>query len=356
MVTLLFHVKLVWRLSEFAFLCGYFGSRTFYFIFIFREGIIVSKKEGSIFADKKEVFTEENPYAAKLDQLISELHGGKKGRSFILFIPLIIGMIVFIVAFLIFSLPYLTRSSNDIDITLVSLERKYNNAISDSLDDTYINATFTITNNGETGISDVNFLTNIKSGDGVLLYSEILSYSCGYLQYIEPGETKTVTGKILPYYRNNFEDNENYGLLWDSSIDQVNTTIDLKMAQYEDGKTLLYNISWYTRNANSYFWILTLTFSVWIGWIIYCFMTRCPKCRSFNAMRSAGKQEMGRSAGSSVKRRAFTDQYGNKIKDSKGKEMYYEETVYGYNVNYKYYHKCKYCGHIKVSQGSEFEG
>ena len=26
----LFHVKLVWRLSEFAFLCGCFGSRTFY--------------------------------------------------------------------------------------------------------------------------------------------------------------------------------------------------------------------------------------------------------------------------------------------------------------------------------------
>ena len=33
-VTLFFHVKLVWRLSEFAFLCVYFGRRTFYFIFI----------------------------------------------------------------------------------------------------------------------------------------------------------------------------------------------------------------------------------------------------------------------------------------------------------------------------------
>ena len=29
------HIKLVWRLSEFAFLCGYFGSRTFCFIIHF---------------------------------------------------------------------------------------------------------------------------------------------------------------------------------------------------------------------------------------------------------------------------------------------------------------------------------
>ena len=34
-VTLFFHVKLVWRLSEFAFLCVYFGRRTFLFYFIF---------------------------------------------------------------------------------------------------------------------------------------------------------------------------------------------------------------------------------------------------------------------------------------------------------------------------------
>ena len=30
-----FHVKLVWRLLEFAFLCAYFGGRTFIFILIF---------------------------------------------------------------------------------------------------------------------------------------------------------------------------------------------------------------------------------------------------------------------------------------------------------------------------------
>jgi len=40
----LFHVKLVWRLSEFAFLCGYFGSRTF----LLTKGIYIMKKKLSI--------------------------------------------------------------------------------------------------------------------------------------------------------------------------------------------------------------------------------------------------------------------------------------------------------------------
>jgi hypothetical protein len=29
--------------------------------------------------------------------------------------------------------------------------------------------------------------------------------------------------------------------------------------------------------------------------------------------------------------------------------------VYGYHVNYDYYHKCKYCGYVKVTKGTEFE-
>lgn len=333
-----------------------------------RDEVFADKDE--VFADKDEVFAEENPYIAKIDRLVGELkdeqekENGANNRqrhhkinTLILFVPLIIGMVILLSASLIFSFPYLTRPSDNISVSLVSLEKAYNSANSNSLRDTHINAEITITNNGKKPISDVSFLMDIKDENGISLYYEVVSFSCGYLEYIEPGEEITAVVKILPFYRINYEsvENENYPLLWESDISQVDTSVEIQTSTFKDGKTLLYSVPWYSRNTNAYFWILTLTLAVWVGWMVYCYMTRCPKCRCFAAMKSIGKKETGRAAGSSIERRAITDKYGNKIKDAKGREQYYEETVYGYNVNYIYYHRCKYCNHVTSSRGSEFE-
>ena len=333
-----------------------------------RDEVFADKDE--VFADKDEVFASENTYAAEIDRLVGELktgqrkrngansnQRGEKSKKFILFVPLIIGVVVFLVASLIFSFPYLTRTPDKINVSLVSLEKNYDTANSNSLSDTYINAKITIANNGKEPISDVSFLMSIKNENNLSLYHEVVSFSCGFLEYIEPGDEITADVKILPFYRQNYEfvKNENYPLLWESDISQIDTSFEIYTSTFEDGKTLLYTVSWYDRNASTYFWILTLTFAVWVGWMVYCFMTRCPKCRHFAAMKPAGKKETGRTAGSSIERRAITDKYGNKIRDAKGREQYYEETVHGYNVNYTYYHRCKYCNHVTTSRGREFE-
>ncbi len=330
----------------------------------------MSQQRDEVFANKDEVFADENTYAAEIDRLVGEIkadqrkgngannsHRREKSNKFILFAPLIIGLVVFLAVSLIFSFPYFTRTPDKIKVSLVSLEKADNTANSNNLSDTHINAKITIANGGKEPISDVSFLMDIKNENDLSLYYEVVSFSCGFLEYIEPGEEITANVKILPVYRRNYEfvENENYPLLWESDITRVDTSVEIQTSTFKDGKTLLYTAPWYNRNASVYFWILTLTLAVWVGWMVYCFMTRCPKCRYFFAMKPVGKKETGRTAGSSIERRAITDKYGNKIKDAKGREQYYEETVYGYDVNYTYYHRCKYCNHVKISHGREFE-
>lgn len=317
-------------------------------------GSIMTDKDESILADKDTV---ENPYLSEIEQLLAkEKRGGNKHcgekNTIILFIPLFIGIAVFLAAVLIFSIPYLVRSPDKIDISLVSLERMYESSTSDKLEDTYITATFAITNNGKKGVSYIDFLTDMQNGDGVTLYRGKLSFSCRYTESVGAGETRTASVKIFP---RDYAEIENYSLLWNSSPSKLDTKIDLQMAEYEGGKTFLYSSSWYMRNDWVYEWILILTVSIWSGWMVYCSKKRCSACRRFNAMQFTGKRETGRQACSWTERHAWRDKYGKEVKDSKGETIYEEKRVHGYDVNYKYYHTCKYCGHEKVSRGSELK-
>ncbi len=322
-----------------------------------RDEVFADKDE--VFANKDEVFANENPYFAEIDRLVGELNetnqksnrsskklrGESSPNTAVLFVPLIIGTIVFLIAFIFNTCLYLSRPADRFELILSD-----KNNIYDSAD--YVEIKIDIENNSSKNIEGASFLMILEDDNGHVLLDTVVNISGS----LSKGSSSSATQKIMDSkFMERYVNMLDYDGLWESDLSNLNASFELISVQYQDGKTLLYNENAYMRNSALYTNILVATFAISVGWLVYCFMTRCPHCRRFIAMKSAGKKETGRKAGSSVVKKAFTDQYGNEIRDQHGNKICYEETVQGYDVNYTYYHRCKYCNHISSSRGSEFE-
>ena len=276
--------------------------------------------------------------ANKMDELIME---EKKSRArknnVVLFIPLFVGIIALAIALVVNSISFASRSQSKIG---VSLYQKENSG------DSGIDLTVKLENCTSEAITKLNFSMILKDSEGNVLLDTPMSLT----GTLSSGKEATTTYFIAPSYESRVNE-LNYDELWNCDTEDITASFEISSASFGDGKTMLYTEPWYMRDSSAsttYFWIMTLTLGIFVGWMVYAFMTRCPNCKRYFAMKDAGKKEIGRRAGSSVEQRAIKDKYGKVLR-------YQEETVYGDRVEYIYAKRCKHCGEIKYSRGNEFE-
>ena len=135
------------------------------------------------------------------------------------------------------------------------------------------------------------------------------------------------------------EKEEIYQCLWNAHADDLNFSYDLKEAKFSDGETVDYTSNWYNENIN-YSYFLMASIAIPVGWAVYAFMTRCPNCKYFFAMKQ-GRQ------GREIGREATTWTETRELKDKKGNVYTYDADVSGDRVSYEVFYTCKHCGHKK---------